>query len=1010
MNRWFKFAALMTMMFVVISPISGNIFTASKQPVILSASYDPATNTIYVSGTNNTLESVANDISNESVIVYHGSNSTTYCYADMVIEGSLEIRNETLYMDHLKKLKVNSTGTLDMIGALLDGIPEEKYWWESPNSYVIINDGGDLTLENSTIKTIGWHSTNVGQRGVEIYGGYVDIRDSRIAGGINGLVFHNAGDMLHSKIENITVNNMGNSGIVLSGTPTTVNIENSTFTGNWGKDIDVGEKGNLTLTNTSYEDWSVKGILQISYVQDLTITDENGPLVNETVEIACTDTGWSRGYTTDENGRINDIGLLWLTENSTSVSKKIYSVSVQNKTAYFSPSHYNHLHVNISTEEQLFVTNVSASPLSYVPVNNDWEPHNITLGAAVHNHLNYTYTGNISFYFGEIPLDSFEINVSASDVTEFTWTWVPKVEGYGKIRAEIDLAPSMCDDNLKAWSNVFFAGYYNETVVEYPDHKEKIIQMAEHGVANEDGDGYYTIYEDWSLPVLTEIGTVYYSMYDITGNHSYFERGEKQIDHVLGFRDSYGLFNFSTMYLVRGLYEDTYHEWSTHTQARAGIALQQAYLYTGNETYLDVADDAIDFILNKVAMVNVTFHDGTNYTVPWESTDPETGEKGTSKDFPFLFVNGYIQMGRLLTQAYFDENLNSTYRGDDRLLPHIYTCIEYILNDQIDSGGSKGTWPYFSYYDQDDKGDPWARKHMHYAALTAMELANVNTYLNWKNISSALQNYSEYIEEHSTIRTAIDTDGGGSGMLLTYGLVRSLYNTTNRNLSEINEFAFSNVFFNDDGTFNHFRIDTDRYLISPEKYGFLYLHYNPLLTYLSDIYHASRKNKTHTISLETGWNFVSTNIVPDDPSIPGILDNDGIAGSYDKLMYFDSDAGGWKSYVPGRPAHFNNLDSWDYTMGLWIYMKTPENLTIKGAKPYRSWITLEPGWNMVGLPSSEAGNHGLPGEVTRIGFFNSSATYNLEYDYDPANFTFEPGKGYWLYNGGIESVTWKVDY
>ncbi len=1009
MNRWFKYAALMTIICVVITPISGNILTADEPPTPLSASYNPNTDTIYVSGTNNSLKSIADDVNDQSVIVYYDGNSTTYCYANIVIEGNLDIYNETLYMDHLKKVTLNSTGTLNITRSVLDGIPEEKYWWESPNRYVIINDEGTFKLHNSTIKATGWHDSNVGERGIEIYGGHLNIENSIFTDGKNGIIFHNSGDMLSSSIKNVTVNNMGSRGIILSGTDTTVNIENSTFTNNWVRDIEVGIKGNLTLTNTTYESWTVDGILRISYVHDFTLFNDSGPLANEPVEINCEVTGWSETYITDEEGRIRNVPLLWFLENSTDGTRMIYGITVQNITTFFSPSNYNHLRVNTSDEERLFLTDVSASPPSYVPVNNDWEPHNITVNATVHNRLNSNYSGNITFYFGDIPLNSFGVSVPLGDDVEFSWTWVPDVEGYGKIRAALDFVPSMCEDNLKSWSNVFFAGYYNETVVEYPDHREKIIQMAEHGVANEDGDGHYTIYQNWALSVLTEIGTVYYSMHDITGNNSYYERGERQIDYVLGFRDEYGLFNRSSDHQVRGLYENTYHEWVTHRQARVGIALQQAYLYTGNETYREVADDAIEFMLNKVAMVNVTFHGGVNYTVPWESTDPDTGEKGTSKNFPFLFVNGYIQMGRLLTQAYFDENLNSTYRGNDSLLPHIYTCIEYILNDQIDSGGSKGTWPYFSYYDYPN---PWRRRHMHYAALTAMELTNVNTYLNWNNISSAIQNYSDYIENHMTIRTAIDTNNGGSGMLLTYGLVRSLYNTTNRDASHINEFAFSNIFFNDNGTFKYFNINSDRILIDPEVYGFLYIHYNPLLTHLSDIYHASRKNMTHTISLDAGWNFVSANIVPNDSSISGLLEDpeDGIVGSYDKLMYYDSSVDRWKSYVPGRAAHFNNLDPWDHTMGMWIYMNKEDNLTVRGTKPYRSWITLEPGWNMVGFPSAEAGNNGLPVEVNKIGYFNASATYLLDYDYDPGNFTFEPGNGYWIYSSAPDTVIWKIDY
>ena len=65
---------------------------------------------------------------------------------------------------------------------------------------------------------------------------------------------------------------------------------------------------------------------------------------------------------------------------------------------------------------------------------------------------------------------------------------------------------------------------------------------------------------------------------------------------------------------------------------------------------------------------------------------------------------------------------------------------------------------------------------------------------------------------------------------------------------------------------------------------------------------------------------------------------------------------------------------------------------------------------MVGLPSEISGNHGLPMEITRIGYFHASMEYNVEYHYDPAIFIFEPGNGYLLYNDASYPVTWTVDY
>jgi len=162
----------------------------------------------------------------------------------------------------------------------------------------------------------------------------------------------------------------------------------------------------------------------------------------------------------------------------------------------------------------------------------------------------------------------------------------------------------------------------------------------------------------------------------------------------------------------------------------------------------------------------------------------------------------------------------------------------------------------------------------------------------------------------------------------------------------------------------------------------------------------------------SGWNFVSFNLELQDTDLESILEHDdhGIAGNYDRVMYYDAGADEWYSYVPGRADHFNNIDSWDHTMGLWIRMVVDDTLTVEGNVPDTTTLTLLPGWNMVGLPSSSTGNHDLPAEVSHVGYFDATADYNIIYDYDAANFEFAPGQGYWVYNDADTEVNWIVDY
>ncbi len=176
---------------------------------------------------------------------------------------------------------------------------------------------------------------------------------------------------------------------------------------------------------------------------------------------------------------------------------------------------------------------------------------------------------------------------------------------------------------------------------------------------------------------------------------------------------------------------------------------------------------------------------------------------------------------------------------------------------------------------------------------------------------------------------------------------------------------------------------------------------------------------TYTLDLYAGgdtegWNFVSFDLIPLNDDLESILEDstDGISGSYDKLMYYDASIDRWSSYVPGRATHFNCLQSWDHTMGLWIHMTIDDNLTISGTTPSSTVIPLYPGWNMVGYPSAtdRLASDTLPTEVSKIGVINGSMEYNIGYIYDLSKCTMTAGKGYWIYNSADEKVDWTVDH
>jgi len=158
-----------------------------------------------------------------------------------------------------------------------------------------------------------------------------------------------------------------------------------------------------------------------------------------------------------------------------------------------------------------------------------------------------------------------------------------------------------------------------------------------------------------------------------------------------------------------------------------------------------------------------------------------------------------------------------------------------------------------------------------------------------------------------------------------------------------------------------------------------------------------------------GWNFVSFSLIPDDTSLETILEDpdNGIAGNYDRLMYYDASADEWLTYVPGREDHFNDLEQWNHTMGVWIRMTADDVLTVEGHETSETTMTLYEGWNMVSYPSADMTEETLPTEVTMVGYFDATLDNNIAY-VEVDEFEFEPGRGYYLY--AEEETTWTVEY
>jgi hypothetical protein len=162
---------------------------------------------------------------------------------------------------------------------------------------------------------------------------------------------------------------------------------------------------------------------------------------------------------------------------------------------------------------------------------------------------------------------------------------------------------------------------------------------------------------------------------------------------------------------------------------------------------------------------------------------------------------------------------------------------------------------------------------------------------------------------------------------------------------------------------------------------------------------------THAITLVSGWNLVSFNLIPNDQDIEDVLADileDVILvyawnGSTDSWLRFDPDV-----------SFGNTLAELDATMGFWINMAQEVTLPIAGTEPITTNIPLYSGWNLVGYPAVSGSD--LPGALSAIsGKYNLVMAFHADDLADPWKLfdpaapvwvndltAMEPGWGYWI--------------
>ncbi len=155
----------------------------------------------------------------------------------------------------------------------------------------------------------------------------------------------------------------------------------------------------------------------------------------------------------------------------------------------------------------------------------------------------------------------------------------------------------------------------------------------------------------------------------------------------------------------------------------------------------------------------------------------------------------------------------------------------------------------------------------------------------------------------------------------------------------------------------------------------------------------------------TGWNLVSSPFLEGETPLDTALSS----LSWQAAFFYDPTAEAdhhWRSNFSSRPAQFNNLDSMNSTMAMWV--STPEDVFVTIGEVQNITIQLYSGWNFVSYPYHEEKQvqdalFGLP--YNKVDGFDDAAPYRLTSL--AATDIMKPGFGYWIYCTSV--AEWHVE-
>lgn len=168
-----------------------------------------------------------------------------------------------------------------------------------------------------------------------------------------------------------------------------------------------------------------------------------------------------------------------------------------------------------------------------------------------------------------------------------------------------------------------------------------------------------------------------------------------------------------------------------------------------------------------------------------------------------------------------------------------------------------------------------------------------------------------------------------------------------------------------------------------------------------------------SIKIKHGSNLISIPHIQPDNDIEKVLAP--ISGEYYAVQWYNplDDNDPWKHYHTSKPANLNDLDTIDHGMAFFVSKGTigETDFIYGGEEPTENqMISLCPGWNLVGYPSS---SDKLRDDALNNLVFNSDVNSIWTQDYADGSWIelgisdyFEVGKGYWIHSS-VETV-WEV--